>query len=252
MLREYLGKDVEVQVDRPLGSLHPKYGFCYPVNYGYIPHTQAGDGEEIDAYILGEYKPLETYRGKVIGVIHRKNDNEDKLVIANQINRYSREQISALTEFQERYFDTEIVCYDYVRKSVRPTAKGLVRRKNEILAIEVKHMEGEESYYHLPGGAIEFREKSSVALRREFQEELNAEIVDMKYLCTIENLFTLDTMKAHEIQFVYEVILPGEFYVTDEFLIADDVYVSKARWVDKEEFITNKKILYPKGLKAYL
>lgn len=83
---------------------------CYPVNYGYVPGTRAGDGEPVDAYVLDVSAPVERYRGVVIGIIHRKDDVEDKLVVADSAGRYSKEQIRALTEFQERYFDSDIQC----------------------------------------------------------------------------------------------------------------------------------------------
>jgi inorganic pyrophosphatase len=92
--------------------VHPQYGFYYPVNYGYIPNTVASDGEEIDVYVLGEFEPLQKYRGRVIAIIHRKNDKEVKLVVATEICKYNKEQIKALTEFQERFFDIEIICFD--------------------------------------------------------------------------------------------------------------------------------------------
>ena len=79
MNREYLGKIVEVKIDRPLGSKHPKHGFIYQVNYGYIPNTISGDGEELDAYVLGEHEPIEKFEGEVIAIIHRTNDDDDKL-----------------------------------------------------------------------------------------------------------------------------------------------------------------------------
>ena len=34
--KDYLGKKVNVIIDRKLGSKHPKHNFIYPVNYGYI------------------------------------------------------------------------------------------------------------------------------------------------------------------------------------------------------------------------
>ncbi len=111
-IEKYLGKKVEVIIDRPLGSKHPKYDYYYPVNYGYIPDTISGDGEEIDAYVLGESNPIDRFCGIVIGVITRENDNEDKLVVADAINTYSKEQIRSLTEFQERYFKSEIICLE--------------------------------------------------------------------------------------------------------------------------------------------
>ena len=107
MLKDYLGKKVVVKVDRPLGSRHPKYNYIYPLNYGYIPGTIAADGEEIDAYILGESISLDQYEGSVIGIVHRKNDVEDKLIVSN--NAYSLEEIQKLVHFQEQYFDTEII-----------------------------------------------------------------------------------------------------------------------------------------------
>ncbi len=107
--KEYLGKVVEVKMDRPLGSKHPKHGFIYPVNYGYIPNTVSGDGEELDAYVLGEFEPLDTFTGKVIAIIHRVNDNDDKLVVVREGKNYTDEQIRALTEFQEQYFKSEII-----------------------------------------------------------------------------------------------------------------------------------------------
>lgn len=108
MIKDYLNKMVEVKMDRPMGRKHPKKGFIYPVNYGYIPNTVSGDGEELDAYVLGVHEPLDTFSGRVIAIIHRLNDNDDKLVVVPDGKMYSDEQIRALTEFQEAYFKSEI------------------------------------------------------------------------------------------------------------------------------------------------
>ena len=108
MNKSYLNKIVNVKMDRPLGTKHPKHGFYYPVNYGYIPNTVSGDGEELDAYVLGEHKPLEEFTGRVIAIIHRTDDNDDKLVVMQDGKNYTNEQIEVLTEFQEQYFKHEI------------------------------------------------------------------------------------------------------------------------------------------------
>lgn len=108
MIKDYLNKLVEVKMDRPMGSKHPKKGFIYPVNYGYIPNTVSGDGEELDAYVLGVHEPLDNFTGRVIAIIHRLNDDDDKLVVVPDGKMYSDEQIRALTEFQEAYFESEI------------------------------------------------------------------------------------------------------------------------------------------------
>ena len=106
---EYLGKIVNVKMDRKLGSIHPKHGFVYPVNYGNIPCTVSGDGEELDAYVLGEHMPLDEFTGRVIAIIHRTNDDDDKLVVMKDGRNYTDDQIRALTEFQEQYFKSEIL-----------------------------------------------------------------------------------------------------------------------------------------------
>ena len=104
-----LGTIVTVTVDRPMGSRHPRYpDLYYPINYGYISGTVAADGEEIDAYILGVDEPTDQFTGRVIAVIHRLNDIEDKLVVAPDGMTFSESRIAQLTYFQERYFDTEI------------------------------------------------------------------------------------------------------------------------------------------------
>lgn len=107
--KEYLGKKVRVVMDRPLGSVHPKHGFVYPVNYGYIPDTISGDGEELDAYVLGEHNPLSEFDGVVVAIIHRINDNDDKLIVMQEGRNYTDDQIRALTEFQEQWFESIII-----------------------------------------------------------------------------------------------------------------------------------------------
>ena len=107
--KPYIGKLVEVKIDRPMGSKHPKYGFIYPVNYGYVPNTISGDGAELDCYVLGVFEPLDKFKGKCIAVIHRINDNDDKLIIVPEEKDYSDDAIRALTEFQERFFESIII-----------------------------------------------------------------------------------------------------------------------------------------------
>lgn len=103
-----LDKTVKVIVDRPLGSKHPEYGYIYPVNYGYVEGVFADDGEEQDVYILGTDEPLTEFEGKVIAIVHRLNDNEDKWVVAPNGVNLSADEIRKMLRFQEQYFESEI------------------------------------------------------------------------------------------------------------------------------------------------
>ena len=107
--KKYLNQEVDVHIDRPLGSAHPKHGFIYEANYGFIQGTKAPDGEEIDAYVLGINKPIKTFKGICIAVIHRTNDDDDKLVVVPVGINLTNEEIQKATYFQEQYFQSEIV-----------------------------------------------------------------------------------------------------------------------------------------------
>ena len=105
-----IGKIVKVIVERPLGSSHPEYSdLIYSVNYGYVPELLAPDGEEQDAYVLGVDEPVSEFVGKVIAVIHRLNDVEDKWVVAPENKVFSKDEIADLVAFQEKFFDVEIL-----------------------------------------------------------------------------------------------------------------------------------------------
>lgn len=107
--KKYLGKILDIEIDREFGSKHPKHGFIYPVNYGYIPNTISGDGEELDCYLLGVFEPVKTFKGKCIAIVHRTNDDDDKLIIVPENKEYSNDAINALVEFQEQYFEHIII-----------------------------------------------------------------------------------------------------------------------------------------------
>ncbi len=106
---KYLNQTITVKMDRPLGSKHPDWDLIYEVNYGYVPNTISGDGEELDCYVLGVDKPLDSFTGKCIAIIHRTNDNDDKLIIVPDSMNFTDEEIRNLTNFQEKYFKSIII-----------------------------------------------------------------------------------------------------------------------------------------------
>jgi inorganic pyrophosphatase len=110
LARPLLGKTVTVIIDRPLGSVHSREkDMTYTVNYGYIPNVTAPDGEELDAYVVGVEEPLETFTGRCIAIVHRLNDDDDKLVVVPDNTTLSDEAILEAVRFQEQFFESVIV-----------------------------------------------------------------------------------------------------------------------------------------------
>lgn len=109
-VKSYLGKTVSIVIDRPVGYIHKKatFSLTYPVNYGFIPGISGGDGEELDVYLIGVNEAVKEYECKIIAIVHRHNDVEDKLVGAPVGMYFTKEEIYDAIRFQEQYFDTEI------------------------------------------------------------------------------------------------------------------------------------------------
>lgn len=142
---KYLNKTIKVKIDRPLGSRHPKYGFIYPINYGYVLNTISNDGEELDCYILGIFEPLETFIGKCIAIIHRFDNNDDKLIIAPENKYFSNNDIKVLTEFQERFYKGEIL-----------RSSNYLNFSKNIPELSVTNLEKSLNFYKTAGFKIEY------------------------------------------------------------------------------------------------
>lgn len=109
LVYSYREKMVDVVIDRPIGSVHPKYeDMIYPLNYGFIPNVFGGDGEELDVYLMGLNVPVKECKAKVIAIVHRHNDVEDKLVAAPEGMSFTKMEIEDAVRFQEQYFESEI------------------------------------------------------------------------------------------------------------------------------------------------
>ena len=100
-----IGATVTVTVDRPLGSYHPEHkDTYYPINYGYIEGVMAPDGEEQDAYILGVNEPVDKFTGKIMAIVHRKDDIEEKWVVVPDGMMFLKDEIR-----QQIYFRNNIL-----------------------------------------------------------------------------------------------------------------------------------------------
>ncbi len=114
LVKSYLGRTVDIKIDRPIGYIHKKeeYSLTYPINYGYIPDVLGGDGEELDVYLLGVGEPVQEYTVQIIGIVHRHNDVEDKLVAAPIGKSFTAEEMYSSVHFQEQYYDSEIEAFN--------------------------------------------------------------------------------------------------------------------------------------------
>ena len=111
LVRSYLGKTVTVGIDRPIGYVHHKKDgttLHYPINYGYVPGVLGGDGEELDVYLLGVDQPVEQYTCRIVGIVYRRNDVEDKLIMAPDGVTPTAEEIADTIHFQEQYYQTHV------------------------------------------------------------------------------------------------------------------------------------------------
>ena len=162
IIHELLGITVHVEVDRPIGYHHGD--IVYPINYGYLPGVVAGDGEDQDVYILGVSKPISSFDGRVIGVIRRRNDQEDKLVVAPEGMYFHQAEIAESVHFQEQFFDGKI-------DSLLQKSCGIIpfRRNGDekefLVLLQTNH------FWSFPKGHMEAGETETETALRELLEE---------------------------------------------------------------------------------
>ena len=114
LVERYLGNEVTIGIDRPLGYVHHKgeKTLVYPINYGYIPDVLGGDGEELDVFLLGVDVPVDSYTGRIVGIAYRADDVEDKLIMAPAGVSFTAEEMARAVYFQEKYYKTTIRALD--------------------------------------------------------------------------------------------------------------------------------------------
>jgi 8-oxo-dGTP pyrophosphatase MutT (NUDIX family) len=133
---------------------------------------------------------------------------------------------------------------------IRPVALCICRNKDRILVFEGHDPIKGETFYRPLGGGIEFGEKSEDAMRRELREEINADVGEIRYLGTLENIFVFNGNSYHEIVLIYDgTLIESRLYdqavITGKEANGDDI---RAIWKSLDEFESGSLILYPNGL----
>ena len=189
----YLGKTVGIKIDRPIGYVHEKEDrtLVYPINYGYIPGVIGGDGEELDVYLLGVDKPVDEYECRIIGIAHRKNDVEDKLVGCPDGMSLDQSQIAETIEFQEKYYKTNVEAVSQLSCGAvvyRETGSG-----REYLLLHQKR----SGRWSFPKGHKEAHETDKQTAEREIFEETGLRLnVDTAFSTEISYTVTSKTHKT--------------------------------------------------------
>ncbi len=166
LVQGYLGKTVTIQIDRPIGYVHKKEDrtLVYPINYGYIPDVLGGDGEELDVYLLGVSEPLTDCTCRIIGIVYRENDVEDKLIAAPEGMIFYQNEIAEAIHFQEQYYKTYIESlYEKSCGTVLYTVIGGERRYVLVKA-------GERNCGFPKGHVDPFETETETALRETWEE----------------------------------------------------------------------------------
>jgi RimJ/RimL family protein N-acetyltransferase len=134
--------------------------------------------------------------------------------------------------------------------AIRPIVIGVAIRDDCVLAVEGFDAHKRQQFYRPPGGGIEFGETSEQALRREFQEELDVELVSMGYLGALENVFAYEGEPGHEVVLVHRVELGAGVRFTGDTVagVESDDTSFTARWLPLEAVRNGEAILYPDGL----
>ncbi len=138
-------------------------------------------------------------------------------------------------------------------ENIRVLALGMIQDRDRLFVSEGFDRHKNQTFYRFLGGGVDFGEPSAVTLEREFQEELGAELKNISYLGCLENIFTFDGNKGHEIIQLYQCdFVDDRFYQLEELTFAEGERRKRALWLPIEAFTKGDLVLYPDGIFAYI
>ena len=231
-VQEYIGKEIKVIIDRPIGTHHPKFpDLIYLVNYGYVPNTISGDGEELDCYILGEDKPLKEYEGICIAVIHRQNEDDDKLIIAPKDQSFTNDEIKLLTNFQEKYFESEIIRdqnYLEFNKNIPELSVTNLNKSLEfykLIGFKIEYERLENKFVFLSLGKIQF-------MLQEISKNDKWDIAPLSYPFGNGINFQLE---VEDVDRIYKILKENDYNIA--FKIEENWYRQDDKLLGNREFL---------------
>jgi ADP-ribose pyrophosphatase YjhB (NUDIX family) len=139
---------------------------------------------------------------------------------------------------------------------IRPLAICVFRNGDRILVGEGYDPVKQETFYRPLGGGIKFGEHTEETIQREVREEIDAEVASLRYLFTLENIFTFNGELGHEIVLVYNGRLVDAALYAQETIEGQEFdgfrqSLLKAVWMQIKEFGPGAP-LYPDGLLEFL
>ena len=142
----------------------------------------------------------------------------------------------------------------YKEGKIRVLALGLIRdTNNRTFLSEGYDPVKKDKFYRALGGDVEFGETSLEALQREFQEELQAELTNIRYLACLENIFTFQGNPGHEIIQLYQCdFADPKFYQQEKIAFNEGEREKTALWMDIKTLTSGDVRLVPEGFVEYL
>jgi len=136
---------------------------------------------------------------------------------------------------------------------IRILALGIIRDGKRIFISEGYDPAKQQTFYRAMGGGVEFGETSQEALRREFWEEIQADLTNIRYLGCLENLFTYNGQPGHELLQLYQCdFADPRFYQLEKLIFNEGQREKTALWVDIERFKSRELRLVPEKCLDYL
>lgn len=137
---------------------------------------------------------------------------------------------------------------------IRFLVLGLIKdHQNRVFLSQGYDETKQEYFYRALGGGIEFGETSLEALKREFQEELQAELTDIEYVTCLESIFSFNGQPGHEVIQLYECSFANpKFYELEEITFNEGERQKVARWIDLEKCRSRQVRVVPEAILNYL